>query len=149
MQQSPSWEANRFSASQEIPRILRYPKVHYRIHKCLPTRIPILSQIDPVHAPISHFLKIYLILYSHLCLVLPSGFLPSGFPTITLYTPLLSPIRTTFKSVALPVVPYTVSHWTHHPMLNHLHLHLCRTLWSPSPCRSAKYLKKEKLLSFK
>jgi len=29
MEQSLSWEANRFSASQEIPRILRNPKVHY------------------------------------------------------------------------------------------------------------------------
>jgi hypothetical protein len=33
MQQSPSWEANRFSASQEIPRNLRTPNSHYRIHK--------------------------------------------------------------------------------------------------------------------
>jgi len=31
--QSPSWEANWFAASQEIPRISRNPKVHYRIHK--------------------------------------------------------------------------------------------------------------------
>ena len=39
MQQSPSWEANRFSASQEIPHILRNPKVHYRIHQ-VPANCP-------------------------------------------------------------------------------------------------------------
>jgi len=33
MVQSPSWEANRFAASQEIPRISRNPKVHYRTDK--------------------------------------------------------------------------------------------------------------------
>jgi len=31
--QSPSWEANWFAASQEIPHISRNPKVHYRTHK--------------------------------------------------------------------------------------------------------------------
>jgi len=40
--------------------------------------------------------KIYiLILSSHLRLVLPSGLFRSAFPTKTLYTPLLSPIRAT------------------------------------------------------
>ena len=36
-----------------------------------------------------------LILFSHLCLGLPSGLFPSGFPNKTLYTPLLSPILAT------------------------------------------------------
>ena len=56
MEKSPSWEANRFSASQEIPRTLWNPKVHYLIHK-YPPPVPILSQIDPVHTPTSHYLN--------------------------------------------------------------------------------------------
>jgi len=53
-----SREANWFSASQEIPRILWSLKVHYRIHMYLPP-VAVLSQLDPVHASTSHFLKIY------------------------------------------------------------------------------------------
>jgi len=50
MEQSPSWEARQFSASQEIPRILWNPKVHYRIQNSLQS-VSILSQINPIHTP--------------------------------------------------------------------------------------------------
>ena len=58
MVQSPSWEANWFAASQEIPRISRNPKVHYRTHKRLPA-VSILDQPNPVHLPTYHILKIH------------------------------------------------------------------------------------------
>jgi len=61
MKQSPSWEANRFLAGQEISRILCYPKVHYHIHK-IPPPVPILSQNILLHASSSHFLKTHFII---------------------------------------------------------------------------------------
>lgn len=60
MEQSPPWERNRFSDSEEIPRIFWNPTVHYHIYNCPPT-FPILGQINPVPVPRpSNFLRIHL-----------------------------------------------------------------------------------------
>jgi len=58
MVQSPSWAANWFAASQEIPRISRNQKVHYRTHK-RPPPVAILGQPNAVHIPTSHLLEIH------------------------------------------------------------------------------------------
>jgi hypothetical protein len=49
MEQNPSSEANSFSTSQENPQFVE-TEVHYRILNFTPP-IPVLSQIDTVHAP--------------------------------------------------------------------------------------------------
>ena len=94
MQQSPSWEANRFSSSHEIPRIIWNPKSSLPRYKSLPP-VPMPSQINPVHAPQPNSWISILISSSHLYLGLPSGPFSSGFSIKTLYAPLLSPIRAT------------------------------------------------------
>jgi hypothetical protein len=51
VEQKPSWEASRFSASQKCSLILWKEKVHYRVQNSSPP-VPVLNQTDPVHAPI-------------------------------------------------------------------------------------------------
>jgi len=70
MVQSP-WEANRFAASQEIPRISRNPKVHYRTHK-RPPPVPILGQPIQFIYPYPTYWRSILI-STHLRLGLTSG----------------------------------------------------------------------------
>jgi hypothetical protein len=87
MVQSPSWEANWFAASQEIPRISRNRRF---ITALTSTRHLFLSWVTPIQSIYPHptsWRSVLIILSTHLCLGLPSGLFPSGFPTKTLYTP--------------------------------------------------------------
>ena len=94
MKKSYSSEANRFSASQQIPRLVWNPKVHYRIHKFRPP-VPIPNHIDPVHTPTSYILTIHFNIILPSTPGSPSVLFPSVFPTKALYTSFLSPIPAT------------------------------------------------------
>jgi len=92
MVQFLSWEANLFATSQGIPPISRNPNVHYRTHKLTLT---VLSWVSPIQSIYPHATswRSIVILSTHLRLGLPSGLLPTGFPTKNLYTPLLTHTR--------------------------------------------------------
>ena len=81
MEHSASWEANRSSASWQIPCVIGSLKVHYCIYKSSPP-VPIRSQTNPVQAPPPHPIswQSILILIYPLCQGLPSGLFHSGSP---------------------------------------------------------------------
>jgi hypothetical protein len=94
MEQSPSWEA-------KSPELLKkFPAFHGTrrfITAFTKARHLSLSWARLIQSMSPHRTsrRSILILSSHLRLGLPSGLLPSGFPTKALYVPLLSPIRAT------------------------------------------------------
>jgi len=86
MVQSPSWEANWFAASQEIPP---FHGTRRFITALTSVRHLSLSWARPIQSTYPHptSWRSVLILSTHLRLSLPGGLFPSGFPTKTLYTP--------------------------------------------------------------
>ena len=96
LEHSHCWEDNRPSANQEISHISCNPKVHYRISQA-PANFPYPEPEQSSSCPPPHhtFWTPFLILSFHLRNGLPSGFLPSGIHTKTLYALVLSLIRAT------------------------------------------------------
>jgi len=98
MEQNPSWEANRYSASQEIPPHFMEPEV-LLLHSQVPATCPYPEPApSSKHPPHSNSWRPILILSSHPRLGPPSDLFPSGFPTKTQYTPLFYPIRATYPT---------------------------------------------------
>jgi hypothetical protein len=92
MELSPSWEAATFAATQEIPRILWNPKVHYRVHKSLHWSLSWTRSVQFI-LPHSIFLRSILILSNHQSLGLPSSLFSSSFHIKIIYAFFFSPIR--------------------------------------------------------
>ena len=82
------------AGSQEIPRIFVTRKFLTVLTSTRQLSLSWVNSIQSPQPPPTSWRSI-LKLSSHLCLGLPNGLLPSGFPTRTLCTPLPSPIRAT------------------------------------------------------
>ena len=116
MVQSPSWEANCFTPSQEIPCISRNPKVHCRTHK-RPPPVSILGQTNQVHIPTSHLLEIQPNILHPSTPRSPQWFSSLRFLHQQTIHPLSSPIRATCSAhlILLDFITRTIlgeEYWT-------------------------------------
>ena len=123
MVQRPSWEANWFAGSQEIPLISRNPKVHYRTHK-RPPPVSIPGQPSPVHIHTSHLMEIHPNIIHPSTPRSPQWFFPSGFPTKTLYAPSPHP----YAPHAQPISFFSILSFAQYKLFSSS---LCNLLHSP------------------
>ena len=97
MDQSPSWEGNLFSFSQEIPRILCNTKHITAFTSACHLSLSWTCSHQPINLHPTTW-RSKLLSYFHLRLGFPSILFPSGFPTKILYRFLLSSLRATCPS---------------------------------------------------
>jgi hypothetical protein len=102
MEQSSSRNANSSSPTQEFPRILRIPKIHYHVYKIL-SHVPIPSHINPVHAVATDIFKINI------------NIIPPSTPTFLSGHFFRLPHQGLLRKSPFP-------HSCHKPCLSHLHL---------------------------
>ena len=84
---------------------------------------PYVEPINPVHALHPNSWRFVLIIFSHLCLGLPNGLLPSGLPTKTVYTQLLPPKHATRPASLIHLDlnhPNNICHLLHSPVTSPL-----------------------------
>ena len=99
-----------FAASQEIPRISRNPKVHYRTHTVHRLSLSWTSPIQSIY-PHPNSWRSSLIVSTHLRLGLPSGLFPSSFTTKTLYTPSPHPYMPHAQPISFFSILSPAQHW--------------------------------------